>query len=101
MNKNIRQDFFLQVKKTLDKADKAADLGNHFRAIVLMGDVNRPEAYSWIHAPQEDMEKLLLQAMRNSDLFAYSAAKALELHYDDLKKQNSNDNESDNETAAR
>ena len=95
MNKNIRQDFFLQVKKTLDKADKAADLGNHFRAIVLMGDVNRPEAYSWLHAPQED--KLLLQAMRNSDLFAYSAAKALEIHYEELKKQKSNDNESDNE----
>lgn len=91
MNKNIRQDFFRQVKKTLDKADKAADLGNHFRAIVLMGDANRSEAYSWLHAPQEDMEKLLLQAMRNSDLFAYSAAKALELHYEELKKQKSNE----------
>jgi hypothetical protein len=100
MNKNIRQDFFLQVKKILDKADKAADLGNHFRAIVLMGDANRSEAY-WLHAPQEDMEKLLLQAMRNSDLFAYSAAKALELHYEELKKQKSNDNESDNEKTAR
>lgn len=95
MNKNIKQDYFSQVKKALDKVDKAGDLANHFRGVVLIGDKNRQQAYSWLHAPQTDIENLLLHAMRTSDMFTYSAAKALEARYNEIKTKNNNDNEKD------
>ncbi len=87
MDKNIKHDYFLQTKKILDKIDKDGENANHFRAIVLMGDKNKSEAYSWLHAPQEDIEKLLLHAIRHSDIFAYSAAKALESRYNELENE--------------
>lgn len=87
MNKNIRQNYFLQIKNILNKVDEAGDIANHFRAIVLIGDKSQDEAYSWLHAPIQDMEKLLLHAIRNSDTFAYCVAKALEARYKELKKE--------------
>ena len=55
MNKNIKQNFLLKVKKVLDEVDKAGDIANHFRGIVLIGDHQESKAYSWLHAPQKDL----------------------------------------------
>lgn len=87
MKHNIKQDYFGQVKKVLDKVDKANDVAFHFRGIVLMGDKNRKEAYSWIHAPQEDMKNLVLAAMRNSEEFTMAAAKAFEAYDKELREE--------------
>lgn len=86
-NKNIKQNHFLQVKKILDHVDKQGDNANHFRAIVLMGDQSKQEAYSYIHAPQKDMENLILHAIRTDDVFAYSAAKAMERYIEEKEQQ--------------
>ena len=96
-NKNIKQNHFLQVKKILDQVDKQGDNANHFRAIVLMGDQRKQEAYSYIHAPQEDMENLLLHAIRTDDLFAYSVAKAMERYIEEKEQQQSNNSQTDKE----
>lgn len=96
MNKNIKQNYFLQVKKILDKADKAGDLANHFRGIAIIGDKNRSECYYWSHAPKEDLEKMLLHAIREDDVFAYSVAKALETRLTEIEQtvtKNNNNNE--------
>ena len=95
MNKNIRQDFCGQVKKTLDRVDKAGDIGNHFRGIVLIGDKNKSKAYSWIHAPIEDMQKLILSAMHNSDTFTIATAKAFEQYDKELQSKNKDKDEKD------
>lgn len=87
MDKNIRKDLYGKIMKALDVADSIRNTDGHFQGIVLMGDRNRTQAYSWIHASQENMEKLLLQGMRESSVFAYSVAKALEKHYYELKKE--------------
>lgn len=87
MKHNIRQDYFGQVKKILDNADKADDVAFHFRGIVLMGDKNRKEAYSWIHAPQEDMKNLVLAAMRNSEEFTMATASAFEAYDKELREK--------------
>lgn len=86
--KNIRQNFFLKVKKTLDEVDKAGEVANHFRAVVLMGDKNEQKAYSYIHAPQADIEKLILHGLRNSETFAYSIAKAMEAYCMEVEEKN-------------
>lgn len=87
MDKYIRKDLYGKIKKALDTADNGRNINSHFQGIVLMGDRKRTQAYSWIHASQENLEKLLLQGMRESSMFAYSAAKALEKHYYELKKE--------------
>lgn len=92
-SKNIKQNHFLQVKKILDKVDKSGDNANHFRAIVLMGDKNESQAYSYLHAPQKDMEQLLLHAIRSSDVFAYSVCMALEAYYNESKNNNKEQDE--------
>lgn len=88
-NKNIKQNHFLQVKKVLDQVDKAGENADHFRAIVLMGDQSQQQAYSYIHAPQPDMEKLILHAIRDSEAFAYSVAKAMETYINEQEQNNS------------
>lgn len=93
-NKNIKQNHFLQVKKVLDHVDKAGENADHFRAIILMGDQSQQQAYSYLHAPQPDMEKLILHAIRNSEAFAYSVAKAMEAY---IKEQEQNNPKSDKE----
>lgn len=88
--KNIKQNFFLKVKKTLDEVDKAGDVANHFRAVVLMGDKNEQKAYSYFHAPQADIERLILHGLRNSDTFAYSIAKAMETYCMEVEEKKNN-----------
>lgn len=97
MNKNIRQDYFSQVKKVLDKADKAEDIANHFRGIVIIGDKNRSQCYSWLHAPKKDLEKLILHAMRDSEMFAYCSAKALETIYGEQSETKNDNNNEENQ----
>ncbi len=91
MNKNIKQDYFIQIKKILDKADKDGEHSNHFRAVILMGDMNRDEGYSWLHAPLEDIKTLLLNAMRNSNEFLYASASALEKYNEEFIKESNNE----------
>lgn len=91
MNKNIKQDYFIQIKKILDKADKDGENSNHFRALILMGDMNRDEGYSWLHAPLKDITTLLLNAMRNSEEFLYASASALEKYNNEFIKENNNE----------
>lgn len=86
-NKNIKQNHFLQVKKVLDQVDKAGENADHFRAIILMGDQSQ-QAYSYLHAPQPDMEKLILHAIRSSEAFAYSVAKAMETYINEQEQNN-------------
>lgn len=100
MNKNIKQNYFLQVKKILDKAEKSADAASHFRCIVLMGDRNEQKAYSFMHAPQEDLTNLMLHGFRNSEAFTYAAAKAFEQYDKELRekqKSQTNDNKNNEE----
>ncbi len=99
MKKNIKQNFFRQIKHILDKVDKVGDNAKHFRCIMLMGDQQEQRAYSYIHAPQEDMESLILSAMRHSEEFVAATANAF-MQYNaeleekqNLETQNNNNNE--------
>lgn len=89
MNKNINQNYLLQIKKTLSKVEKSADAANHFRCIVLMGDTQEEDAYSFIHAAQEDLKNLVLSAMHHSVQFAYAVACAIEQYSDDVDEKES------------
>lgn len=99
MNKNIRQNFFRHIKRILDVVDKMGDKAKHFRCIVLMGDQQEKQAYSFMHASPEDLKNLILSAMRNSEQFTYAAACAFELYdmeqreKENLETKNNNDNE--------
>lgn len=79
-NKNIKQNHFLQIKKILDEVDKAGENADHFRCCILMGDSCQPQAYSYMHAPQEDIENMILHGLESSEVFAYSVAKAVEAY---------------------
>lgn len=92
MNKNINQNYFLQVKKILGKVEKSADAANHFRCIILMGDKQEKDAYSFLHATPEDMKNLILSAMRNSEQFTYAAACAFEQYDKELQSETKNNN---------
>lgn len=87
MNKNINQNYFLQVKKILGKVEKSDDAARHFRCIILMGDKNEKNAYSFLHAAPEDMKNLILSAMRNSEQFTYAAACAFEQYDAELNEK--------------
>lgn len=87
MNKNINQNYFLQIKKVLEKVEKSADAAKHFRCIVLMGGLQEKSAYSFLHASPEDMKNLILSAMRNSEQFTYAAACAFEQYDAELNKE--------------
>lgn len=97
MNKNIRQNYFLKVKKVLDEVDKVGEIANHFRGIVLIGDKNTSKAYSWMHAPQKELEMLILSALRNSNQFVLATAKAFETYAKELetKKQEKDEDNQD------
>lgn len=102
MNKNIKQNYFLQVKKILDKVEKSTDAASHFRCIVLMGDTQEKNAYSFIHAPTEDLKNLILSAMRNSEQFLYAAACAFQQYDKELSEKsksetNNNNNNEENQ----
>lgn len=86
-NKNIRQNHFNRIKKELDEVDKAGDNTKHFRCIVLMGDRNVQEAFSFLHASPEDLKNLILNAMRNSDQFTYATAMAVEQYDKELREK--------------
>ena len=85
--KNIRQNHFNRIKKELDEVDKEGDNSKHFRCIVLMGDKNVPNAYSFLHASPEDLKNLILNAMRNSDQFTYATAMAFEQYDKELREK--------------
>lgn len=96
MNKNINSNYFLQIKKILNKVEKSEDAANHFRCIILMGDKQEEEAYSFLHASPDDMKNLILSAMRNSKQFVYAAACAFQQYDKELTEQsNNNYNEKD------
>lgn len=99
-NKNIRQNHFNRIKKELDEVDKAGDNSKHFRCIVLMGDRNVQNAYSFLHASPEDLKNLILNAMRNSDQFTYATAMAFEQYDKELreKEKQEQNNENTDET---
>lgn len=97
MNKNIRKNYFLKVKKILDEVDKDGDIANHFRGIVLIGDKNESKAYSWLHAPQKDLETLILSAMKNSDEFTLAAAKAFETYCGEKEQQSKQEKDENNQ----
>lgn len=97
MNKNINQNYFLQVKKILGKVEKSADAARHFRCIVLMGDQQEPKAFSFMHASQEDMKNLVLAAMRNSEEFVGAAAEAFMQYDKELAEQSETKNNNKDE----
>lgn len=80
MEKNIKKNYLLQVKKILKDVDKAKNNAHHFRAVVLMGDQRDTEGFFYVHAPQPDIEKLVLNAMKSNDIFAYSVARAFDAY---------------------
>lgn len=87
MNKNINQNYLLQIKKVLKKVEKSEDAARHFRCIILMGDRQEKDAYSFLHATPEDMKNLILSAMRSSEQFTYAAACAFEQYDEELNKE--------------
>lgn len=97
MNKNIKQNYFLQVKKILNKVETSADAASHFRCIVLMGDTQEKDAYSFMHAPTEDLKNLILSAMRNSEQFVYAAACAFQQYDKELSEKSKTNNNNNNE----
>lgn len=98
--KNIRQNYFNQIRKVTEEVDKAGEHGKHFRCIILMGDASTKQGFSFLHASDGDLQQLLLQAMRNSNAFTYAAACAFEAYDKELRgkdKQEQN-NENTDET---
>lgn len=93
MNNNIKQNYLLHINKILDKVDKDKT-SDHFRAVVLMGDTNKEDAYCWVHASLDDVASLLLEAMRKSKEFAYCTAMAIETYYNELQNKESNEKDS-------
>lgn len=97
MSKNIRQNFFHQIKRILEVVDKAGNNAKHFRCVILMGDQQEEQAYSFLHASPEDLKNLILSAMRNSEQFTYAAACAFEQYDKELKMESETKNSNDNE----
>lgn len=96
--KNIRQNYFNQIRKVTEEVDKAGEHGKHFRCIILMGDASTKQGFSFLHASDGDLQQLLLQAMRNSNAFTYAAACAFEAYDKDLReKQEQNKDKEDEE----
>lgn len=95
MNKNIKKNYFLKVKKVLDEVDKAGEIANHFRGVVLIGDQQASTAYSWLHASQKELETLIFAALKNSEEFLFATASAVEKYYKTIEeeKPNNKDNE--------
>ena len=81
MNKNIKQNYLLQIQKILDKVEKSNDAASHFRCVVLMGDAKEKKAKSFILASPDDLKNLILSTMRDSNEFVTAAANAF-MQYD-------------------
>ena len=98
--KNIRQNYFNQIRKVTEEVDKAGEHGKHFRCIILMGDASTKQGFSFLHASDGDLQQLILQAMRNSNAFTYAAACAFEAYDKELREKeetlNKDKNEEDN-----
>ena len=97
--KNIRKNYLNQIRKVTEEVDKAGEQGKHFRCIILMGDANTKQGFSFIHASDGDLQ-LLLHAMRHSNAFTDAAACAYEAYDKELRgkdKQKQN-NENTDET---
>ena len=80
-NKNIKQNYLLQIKNILKKVEKSKDAASHFRCIILMGDTQEKDAYSFIHASQEDMKNLILSAIRYNPDFIKADGDAFMQYY--------------------
>lgn len=91
MKKYIKQNHLLQIKKVLKDVDKSKNNAHHFRAVVLMGDQRETEGFFYVHAPQQDIEKLVLNAMKCNDIFAYSVARAFDTFCDELENEKQNE----------
>lgn len=87
MNKNINQNYFLQVKKVLNKVEKSTDAARHFRCIILMGDQQEQKAYSFMHASPEDLKNLVLCGLRSSNEFVTAVADAFMQYDEELNKE--------------
>ena len=48
--KNIRQNYFNQIRKVTEEVDKAGEHGKHFRCIILMGDASTKQGFSFEEA---------------------------------------------------
>lgn len=97
MNKNINQNYFLQIKKVLEKVEKSADAARHFRCVVLMGDKQEGKAYSFLHSSTKDMTNLVLEAMRNSKEFVNATADAFVQYDTELTEKSETKNNINNE----
>ena len=98
--KNIRKNYLNQIRKVTEEVDKAGGQGKHFRCIILMGDANTKQGFSFIHASDADLQQLLLHAMRPSNAVTYAAACDFEAYDKEVRgkdKQEQN-NENTDET---
>ena len=96
MNKNIKQNYLLQIQKILDKVEKSKDAASHFRCIVLMGDAQEKQAKSFLHASPEDLKNLILSAMRNSMQFTMATADAFMQYNAELEEKEKQKSETKN-----
>ena len=94
--KNIRKNYLNQIRKVTEEVDKAGEQGKHFRCIILMGDANTKEGFSFIHASDGDLKQLLLHAMRHSNAFTYAAACAFEAYDMELRGKGKQEHNNDN-----
>lgn len=98
-NKNIKQNYFRHIFKVLNVVEKMGGKAKHFRCIVLMGDQQEQKAYSFFHAPKEDLKNLILHGFRNSKEFVEATADAFMQYDKELQEkeksqtQNNNNNE--------
>lgn len=96
--KNIRQNYFDQIRKVTEEVGKAGEHGKNFRCIIFMGDASTNQGFSFLHASDGDLRQFLLQAMRNSYAFAYAATCAFEAYNKELReKQEQNKDKEDKE----
>lgn len=94
--KNIRKNYFNQIRNVTEEVDKAGEQGKHFRCIIIMGDANIKQGFSFIHASDGDLQQLLLNAMRNSNAFTYAAASAFEAYDKELRGKNKQEQNNEN-----
>lgn len=98
--KNIRQNYFNKIRKITEDIDKAGEQEKHFSCILLMGDANTKQGFSFIQGSDGNLQQLLLNAMRNSNAFTYAAACAFEAYDMELrgkgKQEQNNENTDEN-----
>lgn len=94
--KNIRKNYLNQIRKVTEEVDKAGEQGKHFRCIIIMGDDDTKQGFSFIHASDGDLKQLLLHAMRHSNAFTYAAACAFEAYDKELRGKGKQEQNNDN-----